>query len=129
MIIAFHHDVSGVKQYTNYVRLILRNACGVIKCKKPPAVAIIFVSDQKMRQLNRVYRSKDKSANVLSFDTGDIFISVPFAKREAKKFKWTLKYEISRLALHGFLHLVGYDHMKVSDARKMEKLESKILKP
>ncbi len=94
-----------------------------------------------MRQINKAYRGKDRTANVLSFpahdscsiihdsqkDLGDIFISLPEAKREAKKYGWTIRYEIARLALHGFLHLLGYDHEKDGEAKVMEEIESKVL--
>ena len=100
----------------------------MVKCCKDVEVAIIFVGDKKMQQLNRTYRGKDKSTNVLSFDTGDIFISVPFAKQEAKKYGLTLRFEIARLAVHGFLHLLGYDHEKEKEAKGMEKIEEKILR-
>ena len=102
---------------------------------------MVFVGDAKMRQMNKQYRGKNCTTNVLSFSThdsyciipdsqnelGDIFISLPEAKREAKKYGWTMQYEIARLALHGFLHLLGYDHVKNKAASKMEKIEQKIL--
>lgn len=110
-----------------FVQQILQRVRRTVKCPSTTEVAVIFVNDQKMRQLNRKYRDKDKTTNVLAFEGGDIFISIPEAQREAKKYNWTLNYEIARLTVHGFLHLLGYDHEKAKEARKMEQLENKIL--
>jgi len=60
-------------------------------------------------------------------DLGDIFISIPEARREAKKYGWTFKYELGRLVAHGALHLLGYDHTNEKDTRKMENIEREVL--
>ena len=143
-------SATRMRMYANVVKMVLQRACTVVGCPKG-AVSVIFIGDAKMLKLNREYRGKDKTTNVLAFpseaphpplsrgereiermrervrDLGDIFICLPEAKREAKKYDWTLRYEIARLALHGFLHLLGYDHVKEREARKMELLEQKIL--
>ncbi len=145
----------------NIVDEVLQRACKKVKCPSDVQTSVIFIGDAKMRELNRKYRGKDKTTNVLAFgavaphpplsrgerkiapvfplpvrervavgrvrDLGDIFISLPEAKREAKKYGWTIKYEIARLALHGFLHLLGYDHEKEGEARKMERIERRVL--
>ncbi|HEY0461489.1 MAG TPA: rRNA maturation RNase YbeY [Pyrinomonadaceae bacterium] len=84
--------------------------------------AIAFVSDRKMRALNREFRTKDKTTDVLSFpfeadefDTekdflGDIVISLEQAERQAAENDLSLETEIKQLILHGILHLCGYDH-------------------
>jgi probable rRNA maturation factor len=82
-----------------------------------------------MRSLNRHYRGKDRSTDVLAFPSGsggdgflgDIVISVPYAAREARRRDDTRAREIDRLLLHGFLHLMGYDHE--TDAGEMDALE------
>jgi metalloprotein, YbeY/UPF0054 family len=83
---------------------------------------VAFVSDRKMRQLNKQFRNKNSTTDVLSFphepdefdtDTnnlGDIVISVEQAERQAKENGLTLENEIKQLILHGLLHLCGYDH-------------------
>ncbi len=85
---------------------------------KPFTVA--FVSDKKMRELNRQFRGKDKTTDVLSFPLeadefdeirlGDIVISAEQAVKQAEENDLTLETEIKQLILHGVLHLVGYDH-------------------
>ena len=146
-----HSRSSG--SYSGVVRGILKNAARVVDFSKKTSVSVVFVGDQKMRELNRKYRGKDKTTNVLAFasnanrvtqnagnatrytlhatdqlDLGDIFISIPEAKREAKKYGWTIRYTVAHLTLHGFLHLLGYGHIKNKDAREMEELEQRILK-
>jgi len=58
---------------------------------------------------------------------GDILICGSVAKKQAKQLKHSFEKEVNRLALHGFLHLLGFDHVKTADAVKMEALEEKIL--
>jgi probable rRNA maturation factor len=100
--------------------------------KNPVAVSIAFVDDRRMRELNRTYRQKDATTDVLSFmfgdDTpegehylGEIVIAVPTATRQAQELGHTLQAEILQLVTHGLLHLCGYDHE--TDDGKMDDLE------
>jgi probable rRNA maturation factor len=94
-------------------------------------VSILFCGDRKMRTLNRRYRRKDRPTDVLSFPSnngllGDIVISVPYASRQAKRRREPPSREIDRLLLHGFLHLLGYDHE--TDEGEMDALEAKLRK-
>jgi probable rRNA maturation factor len=83
-----------------------------------------------MRRLNRKYRGKDQSTDVLAFPAGDggllgdIVVSVPFAARQARKAGEPLTREIDRLLVHGFLHLMGYDHE--TDQGEMDALENRL---
>jgi probable rRNA maturation factor len=85
-----------------------------------------------MRSLNRRYRGKDRSTDVLAFPAeaggflGDIVISVPYASRQAKRRREPASREIDRLLLHGLLHLSGYDHE--TDSGEMDALESQLRK-
>jgi probable rRNA maturation factor len=94
-----------------------------------PEVSILFCGDARMRSLNRRYRRKDRSTDVLSFPgaglaLGDIVISVPYASREARRRGATTRREIDRLLLHGYLHLLGYDHE--TDEGQMDALETRL---
>jgi probable rRNA maturation factor len=94
-------------------------------------VSILFCGDRRMRTLNRRYRRKDRPTDVLSFPSndgllGDIVISVPYAARQAKRRGESTAREIDRLLLHGFLHLLGYDHE--TDEGEMDALEAKLKK-
>ena len=83
-----------------------------------------------MRRLNRSYRRKDRSTDVLAFPgdgqtlLGDIVVSLPYAAREAAKCGHPVSREVDRLLLHGFLHLMGYDH-EVDDG-EMDALEGRL---
>ncbi len=66
-------------------------------------------------------------SNAKAFDLGDIFICLPFAKKEAKSENVSIDKKLAQLAVHGFLHLLGHDHEKSEEAEKMFGLEKKIL--
>jgi probable rRNA maturation factor len=95
-------------------------------------VSVLFCADTRMRSLNRRYRGKDKTTDVLAFPAGDasrgflgdIVISVPYATREARRREESRSREIDRLLLHGFLHLMGYDHE--TDEGQMDALEGRL---
>ena len=87
--------------------------------------------DRALRDLNRVFRDKDKPTDVLSFPgpggafgLGDIVISVEMAARNARDLGRTLPQELDFLALHGFLHVLGYDHE--TDDGAMDRLERRL---
>lgn len=92
-------------------------------------ISLVFVGDAKMRALNKKYRGKDKTTDVLSFEeVNEVFICLPQAKRQAKLLKTSLKNELTRLLTHGIVHLAGYDHEKsAQEAERMFAIEKKIL--
>ena len=106
-------------------------------------VNIFFVTAQEIKKLNQLYRHKNSATDVLSFplissekfilppqeprELGDIFICPAVAARQVKEFNQTLRTEIIFLLIHGLLHLIGYDHIKISDRQRMEKMQNKIL--
>jgi len=98
-------------------------------------VAIAIVSDREMRRLNRTYRRVDKTTDVLSFpvnsedsftglELGDLAISRQTARRQARERGHSTREELRILALHGLLHLLGYDHE--TDQGDMRKLEERL---
>jgi probable rRNA maturation factor len=104
-------------------------------------LCVALVSDARMRALNRQFRGKDKVTDVLSFPAqagsvsavpsvvgflGDIVIASGVAKKQAKAAGHSLNTEIRILALHGLLHLVGYDHD--ADDGKMARVEARLRK-
>ncbi len=94
------------------------------------SATIAFVSDKKIRELNRQFRGIDKATDVLSFpadddpNLGDIAVSVQTAVIQAKENGLSLDKEIAQLILHGLLHLNGYDHE--TDNGEMNRLEIKL---
>jgi probable rRNA maturation factor len=71
------------------------------------------VGNGRMRELNKKYRRKDKATDVLSFqygNSGEVAICLKEVKKNAKKFKSTLNKELTRVLIHGILHVLGYSH-------------------
>jgi probable rRNA maturation factor len=97
------------------------------------SVTVAFISDRKMRELNRTFRGKNATTDVLSFpfaadefeagekNLGDVIISVEQAQKQAIENNLDFETEIKQLVLHGILHLCGYDHE--TDAGEMNKRE------
>ena len=98
--------------------------------KTESAATIAFVSDKRIRELNRQFRGVDKATDVLSFpaeekvNLGDIAVSVDTAAVQAKDNGLTFEGEIAQLILHGLLHLCGHDHE--TDNGEMNRLELKL---
>jgi probable rRNA maturation factor len=101
-------------------------------------VSITFVSNERIQEINREYRDKDTPTDVISFAMeelgegeveligeemprilGDIIISVPKAKEQANEYGHSFIRELGFLAVHGFLHLLGYDHMTKEEEEVM----------
>ena len=88
---------------------------------RDPEVTLAFVGTQAIRTLNRRFMKKDRPTDVLSFPVGgegpdgklylgDVIISVPVAWRQSREMGHSLERELKRLAIHGYLHLLGFDH-------------------
>lgn len=103
-------------------------------------LSIAFSGDDEVRGLNAQWRGLDKPTNVLSFPAiqiapgdplppllGDIILALETVEREAALESKALDHHLTHLIVHGFLHLLGYDHMTDSEAETMEQLETRIL--
>lgn len=105
-------------------------------------VSIKFTSEKEIKKLNKGFRNVDKVTDVLSFPTinfydekikcgynmlGDVAICKKIAKEQARKYGHSLYREVCFLALHGFLHLLGYDHIEKIDEEEMTGKAKKIL--
>jgi probable rRNA maturation factor len=102
-------------------------------------VSILLTDDKAIRLLNREWRGIDKPTNVLSFPAaatkasvrmplfGDIVMAYETLKRECDDEDRIFLHHLAHLTVHGFLHLIGYDHQVEAQAEKMEGLESKII--
>jgi probable rRNA maturation factor len=101
-------------------------------------LAIVLTDDSAIRQLNRLWRGIDAATNVLSFPSkraadepphlGDIVLAYETIAREASTEGKPFAHHLAHLVVHGFLHLIGYDHDKDADAEAMEQTERKILR-
>ena len=106
-----------------------------------PLLNIIIVDNEKIREINRDYRNKDAVTDVISFAfeevndveytdirfLGEIYISYERCVSQAEDFGHSVKREFCYLAVHGLLHLLGYDHMVDEDKKVMRALEEEIL--
>ena len=104
--------------------------------KKNHEFSILLTNDKKMKYLNLKFRKKNKPTDVLSFPikikekkrlyVGDIAISYEIIKERSKKTNFFLEFD--KMWIHGYLHLIGHDHKKLNDFKKMFKKEKLILK-
>lgn len=102
-----------------------------------PELAIVLTDDSAVRLLNRKWRGIDAPTNVLSFPLeapagappllGDVVLGYETVAREARRDGKPFAHHVAHLAVHGFLHLCGYDHENAGDAETMEQLERGIL--
>ena len=97
------------------------------------ALTILLASDARLKALNTTFRGKDKATNVLSFPArrggylGDVAIAYGVTDKEARAARKSFADHATHLAVHGVLHLLGYDHETARAARVMEPLETAIL--
>jgi probable rRNA maturation factor len=115
----------------------LREAAGLLSTS-PAELAIVLTDDSAIRLLNRTWRGLDSATNVLSFPTaqggeeeppllGDIVLAYETIAAEAHAEEKSFAHHLAHLAVHGFLHLLGYDHVHDKDAQAMERLEREVL--
>ncbi|MEZ2457186.1 rRNA maturation RNase YbeY [Salinicoccus roseus] len=106
-------------------------------------ISVSFVDEEEIQEINRNYREKDAVTDVISFAMededdnvihedaprmlGDIIICTDRAKSQAEEYGHSYKRELMFLTLHGFLHLLGYDHMEADEEKKMNRLQDEIL--
>jgi probable rRNA maturation factor len=128
-------------------------ATAILECagRADAELSVALVGDDRMRELNRDWRGKDSTTDVLSFSQlegespgtsplvfgeesenasemlGDVVISVPVLERQASEGGWTVEEELARLLVHGVLHLLGFDHEEAADALAMRLEEGRIV--
>lgn len=147
MYIDFHDKTKSVS--SDYVDLLQRLIIFTAEkegISKEAEVSINFVHDKEIQELNRNYRQKDMPTDVISFamqesvegeidiigediplTLGDIVISVDKATEQAAEYDHSFDRELAFLTLHGFLHLLGYDHMSKDQEKKMFAKQEEIL--
>ena len=125
-------EIDELEKLGNYIAkyMNLDNVC----------LSVIIVDNERIHEINKTYRNVDRETDVISFaledgeniefpirNLGDIYISIDKAKEQAKEYGHSLRREICFLLTHGFLHLLGYDHMKEDDEKVMFSLQEEIL--
>ena len=108
--------------------------------KKKVSLTILFSNNKNIKKLNKKFRNKNKETDVLSFPSekkfnikkshyiGDIVISYEFMNKPKALNTLEFKNKVTKIFIHGFLHLLGYDHIKLKDFKKMLIEEEKIYK-
>ncbi len=129
------------------LRKVLKRAAGVERIPAATLVQLIFTDDEGIKAYNRRYRGIDAATDVLSFPQfqpgetiagpdlpgiektplGDIVVSHPRGVAQAASYGHSAERELCFLALHGFLHLLGYDHEEEEERRRMERRSEEIL--
>ncbi len=147
--LVFQNSTASKKYTSKFFEKILIGAIKKLKLSDQKIeVSVNLVGETKIKQLNNKFRHKNKVTDVLSFpmsdkaprkilntrykildtDLGDIFICLSFAKNEAKSENINIDKKLAQLTVHGFLHLLGYDHERSrKEAKKMFDIENKIL--
>ncbi|WP_096201307.1 rRNA maturation RNase YbeY [Bacillus sp. FJAT-45350] len=125
---------------------VLTKAAEMESVEMDSEVSITFVNDETIQEINREYRDKDKPTDVISFALneqgedemeivggegpnllGDIIISVPRITEQANRYEHSFERELAFLAVHGFLHLLGYDHIDENEEKVMFARQEEIL--
>ncbi|MFC7060670.1 rRNA maturation RNase YbeY [Halobacillus seohaensis] len=147
MHVDFHDETNSVDEaFVDLVERIIQFAATKEEVPAEAELSISFVDNKEIQELNRNYRQKDQATDVISFAMqelgegevevlnedlpvllGDIIISVDMANAQAKEYDHSLEREFGFLALHGFLHLLGYDHSNKEDEKKMFSRQEEIL--
>ncbi|MCD5323612.1 MULTISPECIES: rRNA maturation RNase YbeY [Pontibacillus] len=147
MYIDFHDETNSVEEnYVDLIQRILDFASKKENVTDEAELSVSFVDNNEIQIINRNYRQKDEPTDVISFAMqeegegemkimgaemplllGDIVISVDRAKEQAEEYNHSYERELGFLALHGFLHLLGYDHMNKEDEKKMFTRQEEIL--
>lgn len=141
-------DIEENKEYVDLINLVL-NKCFEIEIKNPNLyISVILTNPENIREYNKNYRQIDKETDVLSFPMfekeelekvindeetpirdvlGDIIISIDRVKEQSIEYGHSFEREFAYMLVHGFYHLMGYDHMEEADKLEMRKKEEYML--
>ena len=121
-----------IKDPNSYLKIKLNKLNKILYFKKKKQeFSILLTNNKKMRKLNYKFRKKNKPTDVLSFPLsynkyiGDIAISYEIIDKRSKLTNFFLEFD--KMWLHGYFHLIGYDHKKLKDFKKMNKKENLVL--
>ena len=132
-----------IKDPNNYIKKKIKKIYKFNSLKKKRfSLTILLTDNSKMKYLNKKFRNKNKTTDVLSFPNlgtadlkkrtntetylGDIALSYEIINRRSKTSNFDLEFD--KVWIHGYLHLLGYDHKKIKDYKVMKKIENKIIK-
>ena len=132
-----------IKNPSTYIKKKIKKIFKFNSLKKRRfSLTILLTGNSKMKYLNKKFRNKNKTTDVLSFPNlgivdlkkrtntktylGDIALSYEIINRRSKTSNFDLEFD--KVWIHGYLHLLGYDHKKIKDYKVMKKIENKIIK-
>ncbi|MFC3039094.1 rRNA maturation RNase YbeY [Virgibacillus xinjiangensis] len=147
MHIDFHDTTNTVEpDHIDLLQKLLDYTAKTENIPQEAEISVNFTDNDEIQELNRNYRQKDKPTDVISFALqetvegepeisgddgplilGDIVISIDKAKEQAEEYGHSIERELGFLAVHGLLHLLGYDHMEKEDEKKMFSRQEDIL--
>ncbi|XWN53441.1 rRNA maturation RNase YbeY [Anoxybacillus flavithermus] len=147
LIIDFMDETNEItEQQIELIEQLLQHAAKEEHVPDDAEVSVTFVDNEKIREINRDYRGKDQPTDVISFALeemgeeeieivgidvppvlGDIIISVPKAREQAEQYGHSFMRELGFLAVHGFLHLLGYDHETEEEEKVMFAKQEQLL--
>lgn len=144
-----YKQIEEKEAYEKTIKKVLEQCFKEEKMEKTNLyITITLTNSENIKEINREYRNIDKATDVLSFPMfekdeleekfknnffeheevlGDIVISIPKVEEQAKEYGHSFERELSYMIVHGFYHLMGYDHIKEEDKKKMRPKEEKIL--
>jgi probable rRNA maturation factor len=96
--------------------------------KTASSMSVLLTDDRRIRGINKRFLKHDYATDVISFETGDLAVSVDTARRFAKELGIPYRQELARYLVHGTLHLLGYDDKKERDRKRMHKRQEALLK-
>ncbi len=115
----------GAEEGLRLCRKIRRNRPTPLS--KLQEISVLLISDRRMSILHRKFLRQPGSTDVITFEHGEIFVSVEMAKRNAKRFGNSLARELQLYVVHGLLHLQGFDDRTAKGAREMRAMQEKAL--
>lgn len=133
------HDFSDIALLERAAQVTLDHAGASTSLSENADLTIVLTDDAQLHELNRDYLGVDAPTDVLSFPAdeedpetgvrylGDILISIPRAKKQAKAAGHPLEAEVQLLVVHGALHLLGHDHAKVREKARMWKAQAEVM--
>ena len=129
-----NEKIDEIKELDDYTKYLIDYM------KIDASFSVIIIDNEKIHEINKEYRGIDRPTDVISFALeededyevkdrllGDIYISIDKVYEQAKEYGHSVKRELFFLVTHGFLHLLGYDHMNEKDEKEMFSLQEKIL--
>jgi probable rRNA maturation factor len=137
-IVVSSGDWGAPERWEELVERAVRQCVAIARPALMPEceVCVVFCDDAEIRALNAQWRGKDKPTNVLSFETpgpldqrpllGDIVVAYETVAREAAEQEKSFADHAAHMVVHGFLHLIGYDHETSAEAEIMEALERRV---